>query len=63
MTATVRMKWLGALRALFQKEASERQFRDVNRLVRDVLAIEGEELRRHRISVNLELAEPGAQVL
>ena len=61
MAATVRMKWLGAC-ALFQ-ESPERQFRDVNRLVRDVLAIEGEELQRNRISVKLELAEPGAQVL
>ena len=52
-----------SLRALFQNENPERQFRDVNRLVRDVLAIEGEELQRNRISVKLELAEPGAQVL
>ena len=54
---------VASLRALFQKETPEREFRDVNRLVRDVLAIEGEELQRNRISVNLELAEPGAQVL
>jgi signal transduction histidine kinase len=52
-----------SLRALFQRETPEREFRDVNKLVRDVLAIEGEELQRNRISVNLELAEPGAQVL
>ena len=54
---------VGSLRALFQKETPGREFRDVNGLVRDVLAIEGEELQRNRISVNLELAEPGAQVL
>ena len=54
---------VASLRALFQKESPERQLRDVNKLVQDVLAIEGEELQRHRISVNLELAEPDAQVL
>ena len=52
-----------SLRALFQKESPERELRDVNKLVQDVLAIEGEELQRHRISVNLELAEPDALVL
>ena len=54
---------VASLRALFQKESPEREFRDVNTLVRDVLAIEGEELQRNRISVDLQLAEPGAQVL
>jgi signal transduction histidine kinase len=54
---------VGSVRALFQKDSSDREYRDVNTLVQDVLAIEAEELRRHRISVDLELAEPGAQVL
>jgi signal transduction histidine kinase len=54
---------VASVRALFQKDSSEREYRDVNTLVQDVLAIEAEELRRHRISVDLALAEPGAQVL
>ena len=54
---------VASIRALFQKESAEREFRDLNTLVQDVLAIEDEELQRNRISVDLQLAEPGAQVL
>ena len=54
---------IASLRALFRKEAGKRELLDVNKLVQDVLAIEGVELQRNRISVNLELAEPVVQVL
>jgi signal transduction histidine kinase len=54
---------IASLRALFRKEAGKRELLDVNKLVRDVLAIEGAELQRNRVSVSLELAEPVVEVL
>ncbi len=62
-TAVGRIGVIASLRALFRKETSEKVLLDVNKLVRDVLAIEGAELQRNRVSVNLELAEPDTQVL
>jgi signal transduction histidine kinase len=53
---------IASLRALFRKKTSEKVLLDVNKLVRDVLAIEGAELQRHRVSVSLALAEPDPQV-
>jgi len=54
---------IASLRALIQKDVSQKRLLDVNTLTQEVLAIEREELQRHRVAVTLELADTITPVL
>jgi C4-dicarboxylate-specific signal transduction histidine kinase len=53
---------IATLRALYQKNASQRVLLDVNRIIREVLVIEREELLSRRVLIELQLSEPTPKV-
>jgi signal transduction histidine kinase len=46
-----------SIRAIFKKDAGNRTLLDINELVRDALALVGDELQKHRVSVQAEQYE------
>jgi signal transduction histidine kinase len=48
---------IGGIRAMFKKDVRARTTLDVNEIIRGVLAAVGDELERHRVSVQVELTD------
>ena len=48
---------IDGIRAMFKKDARNRTALDINELIREALALAGDELRKHRVSVQAEPAD------